>query len=73
MSGVEGSAGWRNVVTVEANGQQAILGCHIEQSLFQAGDREMIEELIVAATNQALQKAKEAAARRNGGKSQRRY
>lgn len=62
---VEGSAGG-GMVTVEANGQQAIVACRIEQSLFDAGDREMIEELVVAATNQALQKAKDAAAEEMG-------
>lgn len=58
---VEGSAGG-GMITVEANGQQKILAVRIEQSLLEAGDREMLEDLVVAATNQALEKAKETAA-----------
>lgn len=58
---VTGTAGG-GMVTVEANGQQQILACRIEPSVFQGDDREMLEDLIVAATNQAMDKAKEAAA-----------
>ena len=58
---VEGAAGG-GMVTVEATAQQRILRCRIEESLIAAGDREMIEELVVAATNQALEKAKQAQA-----------
>ena len=56
----EGTAGG-GMVTVEINGQQQVLSCRIEQSLFDAGDREMIEDLVVAAANQALEKIKQAA------------
>lgn len=58
---VEGQAGG-GMVTVTVNGQQRVLGVRIEQSIFDSGDREMIEELVAAATNQAMDKAKEAAA-----------
>jgi len=58
---VEGTAGG-GMVKVEATGQQQIVGCTIEQSLLDDGDREMLEDLIVAATNQALKKAQETAA-----------
>jgi DNA-binding YbaB/EbfC family protein len=58
---VEGTAGG-GMVTVEINGQQQVLACRIEPSLLDAGDREVIEDLIVAATNQALEKIKQAAA-----------
>ena len=58
---VEGIAGGE-MVRVEASGDMKIVGIHIEQSLIETQDREMIEELVAAATNQALQKAKEAAA-----------
>jgi DNA-binding protein YbaB len=34
----------------------------VEQSLLDGGDQEMLEDLLVAATNQALEKAKETAA-----------
>jgi hypothetical protein len=57
---VEGTAGG-GMVTVEMNGQQQVLDCRIEQTLFNSGDREMVEELVVAAANQALEKVKQAA------------
>ena len=50
---VEGTAGG-GMVTIEMNGQQQVLACRIEQSLFDSGDREMVEDLVVAAVNQAL-------------------
>ena len=58
---VTGTAGG-GMVTVDANGQQEILACRIEPGVFNSDDREMLEDLIVAATNQALEKAREAAA-----------
>lgn len=57
---IEGSAGG-GMVTVEMNGQQQVLSCRIEESLFASGDREMVEDLTVAAVNQALDKARLAA------------
>ena len=54
------------MVTVEANGQQKILTIRIEPSLLEDSDREMLEDLLVAATNLALDKAKEAAAAEMG-------
>ncbi len=58
---VEGIAGG-GMVKVEASGQQKVMAVHVEQSLLETGDREMLEDLLVAATNQALDKAKDAAA-----------
>lgn len=58
---VEASAGG-GMVKVEANGQQKILGVQIEASLMESNDTEMIEDLMVAAVNQALDKARETAA-----------
>ncbi len=58
---VEGTAGG-GMVTIEATAQQKIIGCQIEEAIFAAGDREMIEELVVSAVNQALEKAKQAQA-----------
>lgn len=58
---VEGTSGG-GMVTVEADGKQQIRSCKISDSLFETGDKEMIEELVAAAANQALEKAKEAAA-----------
>ena len=57
---VEGSAGG-GMVTVQMNGQQQMLACRIEPSLMQSGDREVIEDLTVAAVNQALERSKELA------------
>lgn len=58
---VEGIAGGE-MVKVEASGDMKIVSLQIEQSLVETQDREMIEELVTSATNQALQKAKDAAA-----------
>ena len=55
---IEGSAGG-GMVTVEINGQQQVLGCRIEKSLFESGDREMVEDLVTAAVNQAIEKSKQ--------------
>lgn len=58
---VEGTAGG-GMVVVEASGDQKITGCRIEPSLLAGGDQEMLEDLMVSAANQALEKAREAAA-----------
>ena len=57
---VEGSAGG-GMVTVQVNGQQKVLSVTLDESLIESNDREMLEELLVAATNQALDKAKQSA------------
>ena len=62
---VEGTAGG-GMVTVEASGQQRVLAVRVEPSLFESGDREMLEDLLVAAINQALDAAREAAAEEMG-------
>lgn len=54
----EGQAG-AGMVTVEVSGQMKVVNCRIDPTLFQSGDREMVEELICAATNQALEKIRE--------------
>jgi len=58
---VEGAAGG-GLVKVEMNGHQEVLGCRIDESLLRPEDREMVEDLVVAAMNDALRKVKEAAA-----------
>ena len=58
---VEGSSGG-GMVTVAASGQQKILSIHVESSLLDSEDSEVLEDLLVAATNQALDKAREQAA-----------
>ena len=58
---VEGTAGG-GMVKVTASGAQKVLACAIEPSLLASGDAEVLQDLIVAATNQALDNAREAAA-----------
>lgn len=58
---VEGSAGG-GLVTVEATGHLKIASVRIDPSLFRSDDREMLEDLVIAAANQALEKARTRAA-----------
>jgi DNA-binding YbaB/EbfC family protein len=58
---VVGSSGG-DMVKVEANGIQEILSISIESELLVAEDREVLEDLIVSAVNDALQKSREMAA-----------
>ena len=53
-----GSAGG-GLVEVEVNGLGEILSLSIDPSLMEKGDREMIEDLVPAAANQAVAKAKQ--------------
>ncbi len=46
------------MVEVEVNGLQEVLACRIDPDFFSGGDREMLEDLLTAAVNQALSKAK---------------
>ena len=55
---VTGSSGG-DMVVVEANGAQEITSIKIEYELISANDIEMLEDLIVAAVNDALRKSKE--------------
>ena len=56
---VEGSSGG-GMVTVKATGKQQVTAISIDDSLL--NDREMLEDLVVSAVNQALDKARDAAA-----------
>lgn len=58
---VDGASGG-GMVTVTATGDQRILSCKLDPTLLASPDAEMLEDLIVAAANQALDKAKSAAA-----------
>jgi DNA-binding YbaB/EbfC family protein len=58
---VEGTAGG-GAVTVKANGRLEVLSVRIDPQAFADGDRELLEDLITAATNDALARAREAAA-----------
>ena len=58
----EGTAGG-GMVTVEVNGLGEVLRCQIDPALFARGDRELVEDLLPAAVNQALAKSKQLARR----------
>jgi nucleoid-associated protein EbfC len=57
---VEGSAGG-GMVKVVANGKMEVLSVHIEEEVVSAEDKEMLEDLIAAAVNQAMKSAQEKA------------
>jgi DNA-binding YbaB/EbfC family protein len=59
---VEGTAGG-DAVTVRMTGDFQVSGVDIHQWLIEAKNRELMQELVAAATNHAIQKAKEAAAK----------
>ena len=67
---VEASSGG-GMVTVKMNGQQEVLAVKIDPEVFKDGDQEMLEDLIVAAINearrQALDLAKEEMSKLTGG------
>jgi DNA-binding YbaB/EbfC family protein len=54
----EGDAGG-GMVKVKVNGLQEIQSCKLSDDAYKLGDRELLEDLIVAATNQALKKVKQ--------------
>ncbi|EMY77240.1 DNA-binding protein, YbaB/EbfC family [Leptospira weilii serovar Ranarum str. ICFT] len=58
---VVGDAG-AGMVTVTATGEGHITNVFINKQLFDAEDNKMLEDLVMAATNDALKKAKEVAA-----------
>ena len=55
---VEGTAGG-GMVTVTADGRGEIVAVKIDPEVAQSGDLEMLQDLIVAATNEALRRARE--------------
>ncbi|HEY1380353.1 MAG TPA: YbaB/EbfC family nucleoid-associated protein [Gemmataceae bacterium] len=54
----EGTAGG-GMVTVKVNGKFAVLGVRLSEEAIKLQDREMLEDLIAAAANQALEKARQ--------------
>lgn len=63
---VEGTAGG-GMVKVVANGKQQIIEVKIEKEVVDPDDVEMLEDLIVAAVNQAQEKAQDLAADKMSG------
>ncbi|MCX5722536.1 MAG: YbaB/EbfC family nucleoid-associated protein [Nitrospirae bacterium] len=55
---VTGTAGGGSV-TVTANGAMQLLGIVIDPEVVKSGDVEMVQDLVMAASNDALQKARE--------------
>ena len=55
---VEASAGG-GMVTVVANGKQEILSVKIDPEVMSGNDKEMIQDLVVAAVNEALRKSRD--------------
>ncbi len=58
---VEGTAGG-GVVSAKVNGRLEVLAVRIDPKLLADGDVELLEDLVTAAVNQGLGKAREAAA-----------
>ncbi|MDR0392595.1 MAG: YbaB/EbfC family nucleoid-associated protein [Planctomycetaceae bacterium] len=46
------------LVTIEVNGHQSMLSCKIDPELFQRGDHELLEELVVSAANAAVEESR---------------
>jgi nucleoid-associated protein EbfC len=62
---VEASAGG-GMVTVKMNGQKHLTGVTLEPEVFASGDVEMIQDLILAAVNEAARRVDEQLASRVG-------
>src|SRR5215470_13310249 len=63
---VEASAGG-GMVSVKMNGNKQLLSVQVEQEVFAGGDKEMLQDLIVAAVNEAVRKVEEAMSSHLGG------
>ena len=53
----EGSAGG-GLVVVCVNGLQEVISCKIDPCLFQQGDAELLEDLVITAVNEAIDEAR---------------
>lgn len=54
----EGQAGG-DMVTAKINGKMQLLACRLSDEALRLDDREMLEDLIVAAVNQAIEKVQQ--------------
>jgi DNA-binding YbaB/EbfC family protein len=61
----EGDAG-AGMIKVRVNGRLEMLGCTISEEALRLNDREMLEDLLIAAVNQAMNKARHQAAEETG-------
>jgi DNA-binding YbaB/EbfC family protein len=57
----DGDAG-AGMVRVKVNGHLEVLRCEVSEELLKMNDREMLEDLVRAAVNQAIKKAKQSVA-----------
>ena len=62
---VEGSSGG-GMVKVRMTGKQELIDCKIDPQIFSEHDAELLEDLVTAAVNQALQKSRAAATEQLG-------
>jgi nucleoid-associated protein EbfC len=63
---VDATAGG-GMVAVKMNGQKQLLSIQIDPEVFTSGDRDMLQDLIVAAVNEGIRKVDEALAGQLGG------
>jgi hypothetical protein len=63
---VDATAGG-GMVSVKMNGQKQLLALQIDPEVFTGGDRDMLQDLIVAAVNEGIRKVDAAMAEQLGG------
>ena len=63
---VDATAGG-GMVSVKMNGQKQLLSIQIDQEVFAGGDRDMLQDLIVAAVNEGIRKVDETMQSQLGG------
>jgi DNA-binding YbaB/EbfC family protein len=63
---VEATAGG-GMVSIKMNGQKQLLSIQIDQEVFAGSDKDMLQDLIVAAVNEGIRKVDEAMAGQLGG------
>jgi DNA-binding YbaB/EbfC family protein len=61
----EGNAG-AGMVRVRVNGRMEVQSCTLSDEALRSGDKEMLEDLIRAATNQALERVRQQVAEETG-------
>jgi DNA-binding YbaB/EbfC family protein len=63
---VDATAGG-GMVSVKMNGQKQLLSIQIDPEVFSGGDKDMLQDLIVAAVNEGIRKVDDALAGQLGG------
>ena len=63
---VDATAGG-GMVSVKMNGQKQLLSVQIDPEVFTGGDKDMLQDLIVAAVNEGIRKVDEAMSEQLGG------